>query len=124
MKEWKGSFWRMSGETISQKGSNEEKLLSCLGLCVRAGKAVFGTPMICDAMRKGGASRPVTVFEAADTSENTHKKITDKCEYYKIKHIRLTCGGERLADALGKSSFLAAVAVTDEKMSMMVEKYI
>ncbi len=114
----------MNGDTRSQNGVNEEKLLSCLGLCVRAGKIIFGTPMICDAMRKSGAGRPVTVFEAADTSENTHKKITDKCEYYKIKHIRLGCGGEKLADALGKTSFLAAVAVTDEKMSMMVEKYI
>ncbi len=105
------------------ESQREEKLLSCLGLCVRAGKVIFGAPMVCDAMRRGGKQSPVSVFEAADTSENTHKRLTDKCEFYKVKHIRLECSGERLAEALGKRSFLAAVAVTDEKMSMMVERY-
>ncbi len=106
------------------ESNSEEKLLSCLGLCVRAGKVIFGSPMICDAMRRGRGEKPIAVFEASDTSENTHKRLKDKCEFYKIKHIRLKCGGERLAASLGKSSFLAAVAVTDEKMSMMVEKHL
>ena len=103
---------------------DEKKLLSALGLCVRAGKVIFGVPMICGAMRRGGEKAPVLVLSASDTSENTHKRITDKCEYYKVKHIKLGCGGETLAAALGKTSFLGAVAVTDKNMSMMVEKYI
>ena len=103
---------------------DEKNLLSALGLCVRAGKVVFGVPMICEAMRRGRDTAPVLVLEAADTSDNTHKRITDKCEYYKTKHIRLECGGETLAAALGKASFLGAVAITDKNMSMMVEKYI
>ena len=104
--------------------SDQNKLLSSLGLCVRAGKVIFGVPMICEALRKGGEKSPVLVLSAADTSENTHKRITDKCEYYKVKHIKLGCGGEELAAALGKTSFLGAVAITDKNMSMMVEKYI
>ena len=36
-----------------------EKILSALGLCVRAGKVIFGVPMICDALKKGGANKPV-----------------------------------------------------------------
>lgn len=103
---------------------DERKMLSALGLCVRAGKVIFGVPMICDAMRKGGEKSPVLVLSASDISENTHKRITDKCGYYEIKHLRLSCGGDTLAAALGKTSFLAAVAVTDKNMSMMVEKYI
>ena len=104
--------------------SDEKKMLSALGLCVRAGKVIFGVPMICEAMRRGGEKTPVLVLSAADTSENTHKRITDKCGYYKVKHIKLGCSGEALAAALGKTSFLGAVALTDKNMSMMVEKYI
>ncbi|MBQ9086483.1 MAG: ribosomal L7Ae/L30e/S12e/Gadd45 family protein [Clostridia bacterium] len=103
---------------------HEARLLSGLGLCVRAGKVIFGVPMICDAMRKGGSGMPVLVLEAADTSENTHKRITDKCVFYQVKHVRLGCSGATLATALGKTSFLAAVAVTDAGMTGLVEKYL
>ena len=104
--------------------ADEKRLLQCLGLCVRAGKALMGVPIICDALRRGGASAPVSVWEAGDTSENTHKRITDKCAYYQVKHIRLACGGDVLAAALGKSSSLAAVAVTDRAMSDMAEQHL
>ena len=49
------------------KTSDDSKLLRTLGLCVRAGRVVFGVPMICEAMRRGGAAAPVSVWEAADT---------------------------------------------------------
>ncbi|MBQ9782965.1 MAG: ribosomal L7Ae/L30e/S12e/Gadd45 family protein [Clostridia bacterium] len=101
-----------------------KKTLSCLGLCVRAGKVIFGVPQIVEAMRRGGAAAPVTVFEAADTSENTHKRISDKCKTYQTRHIRLTVDGTTLAAALGKTSSLGAVAVTDRRMSDMVEAHL
>ena len=108
----------------SSASVNEQKLLSNLGLCARARKLIFGVPMICEAMRKGGNNSPVLIIEAADTSENTHKKIADKAAYYKVRTVRLNCDGATLASALGKTSSLAAVAVTDEQMCRMVEKYI
>lgn len=101
---------------------DEQKLLSALGLCVRARKLIFGVPMICEAMRRGGVGKPLLVLEASDTSENTHKKITDKCKFYQIKQIRLNCDGMCLAQALGKTSALAAVAVNDASMLKMVER--
>ena len=103
------------------KTSDDGKLLRTLGLCVRAGRVVFGVPMICEAMRRGGAAAPVSVWEASDTSDNTHKKISDKCAYYKVKHFRLGCDGETLAAAVGKKGALGAVAVTDRGMSDMAE---
>ncbi len=103
---------------------DEKRLLSALGLCVKAGKVIFGVPMICEAAKRGGDKAPLLVLSAADASENTRKRITDKCEYYKIKHITLECGGETLAAAVGKTSFIGAVAITDKSMCMMVEKYI
>ena len=108
---------------------NEEKgqevhLLSTLGLCVRARRVIFGVPMICEAMRHGGKDAPSLVLEAADTSENTHKKITDKCTHYGVECVRLSVGGAALAQALGKSAVLAAVAITDARMADMVKKHI
>ena len=100
---------------------NEKKLLSSLGLCARAGKLIFGVPMICEAMRRGGASAPSIVLEASDTSENTHKKISDKCMFYQIKQVRLSCDGATLASALGKTSSLAAVAVADPSFCTLIE---
>ncbi len=101
----------------------EGKLLSSLGLCVRAGRVIFGVPLICDAMRRGGKDAPRLVLEAADTSDNTHKRITDKCAYYGVTCIRLSCDGATLAQALGKRAVLAAVAITDDRMAEMVKQH-
>ena len=111
-------------ERVEVRSDGAAKLLSSLGLCAKAGKIIYGVPMICDALRKGGKSSPVLVLEASDTSENTHKKISDKCNFYKTKHVRLCCTGGELAAALGKTSSLAAVAVTDKNLCLVVEKYI
>jgi ribosomal protein L30E len=103
--------------------SDEKKLLLNLGLCLRAGKLVLGVPMICDALkRKNGLIK--LIIESSDTSDGTHKKIADKAAYYKVRTVRLNCDGATLASALGKTSSLAAVAITDVQMCRMVEKYI
>ncbi len=104
--------------------SDTAKLLSTIGLCVKAGKVTFGVPMTCDALRKTTGNVPVLVLEAADTSDNTHKKLTDKCAFYKIELIRLEVGGEQLGAALGKSVYLGAAAITDKGLSELVKKYI
>ena len=103
---------------------DEKKLLSALGLCVKAGKVIFGVPMICEALRKGGASKPALVIESSDTSDGTHKKIADKTAFYQVRLVRIDCDGATLASALGKTASLAAVAIKDEKMCSIVEKYI
>ena len=120
MTEWKGS-----SAIMNETGQKDEtRLLRSVGLCVRAGKAIFGTPMVCEAMRRGGKQMPVLVLEAGDTSENTHKKLTDKCQFYGVRHVRLSCSGEILAAAVGKTGALAAVAITDKEMSRMAEQSI
>ena len=118
------TVWKKSSLGIEALMGDRDKVLSSLGLCVKAGKVIFGVPMICEAMKKGGKSMPVAVLEASDVSDNTHKRIGDRCAYYGVRIIKLECGGEELAAALGKSAFLGAVAVTDEKMLSIVEKHI
>jgi ribosomal protein L7Ae-like RNA K-turn-binding protein len=104
--------------------TDEERLLGALGMATRARAVIAGVPLICTAMKNGGKSTPIIVFEASDSSENTHKRISDRCEFYGVKRIRLGCNGEKLASAIGKSAPVAAVAVTDENMCRLAEKYI
>lgn len=95
------------------------KISGSLGLCAKAGKLIRGTPMIIEAMRGGGV---LLVLEASDTSENTHKRLSDKCSFYGVRRIQLDADGDALAHAVGKSSALAAVAVTDEGFCKMILK--
>ncbi len=96
----------------------EETLLSTVGLSARARKLIIGTPMICEALRARAArtATVLAVLEAADTSENTHDKLTSKCAHYGVPHYRITATTERLAHAIGKSGLVAAVALTDEHL--------
>ena len=99
----------------------DKRILSSLGLCAKAGKLIFGVPMIIEAMQKG--KRVYLVLEAGDTSDNTHKKITDKCSFYGVEKIRLEADSGALSSAVGKSSSLAAIAITDEGFYKMIKKY-
>ena len=95
-----------------------KKLLFALGLCRKAGALTCGTPMICAELPKG---RILLVVESSDTSDGTHKKLTDKCLYYGVKHLRISADGERLAAAVGKTGFLASVGVSDKNLAGLVE---
>lgn len=108
---------------ISEK---EKKLLGALGMSARARKMIFGVPMICEALgaQKKAGKYPLVVFEASDASENTHKRISDRCGYYRVKLVKLKIDGETLASALGKSASLAAVALTDENLARLAESYL
>ena len=100
--------------------SDEKKLLGVIGLCRGAGKAVIGTDMICDHLRRHGGGS-VIVIEASDTSENTAKRLADKCAYYKAEHIKISSDCATLGRALGKSA-VAAVAIADEGFCRAVKK--
>lgn len=100
-------------------GSNShQKLLSALGLCRKAGKLICGTPLICDALRS--AKKPYAVIMASDNSENTQKKLCDKCGFYGVELIRVELDGNSLSSAIGKSGRISAVAVTDENLCRML----
>ena len=99
----------------------DSRILSSLGLCAKAGKLIFGAPMIIEAMQKG--KRVYLVLEAGDTSDNTQKKITDKCKFYGVEKIRQEADGGTLGASVGKTSVLAAVAITDEGFYKMVSRY-
>lgn len=100
----------------------EEKALSYLGFAVRAGRVVIGVSLVCEALKKSVAGKvPRVVIEAADTSDNTHKRITDRTAYYHVPTVRLSLDGEALAVAVGKrGGTIGAVGVTDESLAAAI----
>ena len=101
---------------------DERHLLSTLGLCRHAGGLISGTPMVCDAMREGKGV--LAVIEAADTSDNTHEKLSSKCAYYEVPHHRISATTMELARAIGKTGAVAAVGITHEGLMAALQKHL
>lgn len=98
---------------ISVDVNERRNFLSTLGLCARAGKLKYGVPMVCDEMRATGGRGIAAVIAPDDNSENTDKKLRDKCAFYGVELIRINIGGAELAKAIGKTASAAAVGITD-----------
>ncbi|MFC5401980.1 L7Ae/L30e/S12e/Gadd45 family ribosomal protein [Cohnella soli] len=91
------------------------KALSRLGLAMRAGKLISGEEIVLKAVRSGEAK---LVLLAADASDNTTKKVKDKCNSY---GVRLLIGHSRfeLGSAVGKPERVL-FAVTDRGFADML----
>ena len=109
-----------SHEQVSAE--NLKRLLSTIGLCRRAGGLVFGTPMVCEAMRSQKGI--LAVVEASDTSDSTHEKLLSKCAYYQVPHYRIDATTEVLARTIGKTGAVAAVGITHEGLMVSLGKYL
>lgn len=94
-------------------------LLFALGLCAKAGKLIYGVPMICEALKK--QKTVVAVFSAADNAPNSAKRLRDRCAFYGATLYELNLDGNTLSKAVGKSGRIAAIAVTDPNLCQLVE---
>ena len=101
------------------KSRDLAKTLNALGLCARARGLILGTPMICDALQS--PRKPRLVVCASDNSENTAKRLADRCAFYGVELWRVAVDGEALARAIGKSGRVAAVAVSDENLCKLLQ---
>lgn len=90
------------------KNMNENSKLGILGIACRANKLIFGTEQVINNIRK---NKIYLVLLAKDSSENTKKKITDKCKYYNIL-LNIEFTNEQLNKAIGKQNVMV-VGVTD-----------
>lgn len=84
---------------------NEQKVLNLLGLAMRAGKVVSGEELALKEVRNKQAR---IVFVASDASENTKKKVQDKCNFYSV-----TCSQAfeqwELSQAIGRPRMVISV---------------
>lgn len=83
-----------------------DRLLSFLGLCRRAGKLTLGNDMVLDAVDSGGAYLVVT---ASDISKNTERKILSRCEARGVRCLNLGRTKDEVSFALGRLCVVAAV---------------
>ena len=109
-------LWNKSSKAM--RSDENRELLFALGLCAKAGKLVYGVPMVCEALKK--QKSVVAVFSAADNSPNSAKRLSDRCTFYGVPLYTLSVDGDSLSSAVGKSGRLAALAVTDSNLAALV----
>ncbi|WP_170008728.1 YlxQ family RNA-binding protein [Bacillus fonticola] len=88
---------------------NDEAWMSLLGLAYRARKVVSGEELVIGEVRKRKVS---LVLLSSDASENTVKKVTNKCTSYGVP-LRRVADRESLGNAIGKPARVV-VGVTDK----------
>lgn len=88
-----------------------------LGLAARARGVVCGEGAVSDSIRNGRAR---LVIISSDASQNTKKKLCDKCGYYGVSIAEL---GDRytLGACVGRS-FAVSAAVTNAELAKAIEK--
>jgi ribosomal protein L7Ae-like RNA K-turn-binding protein len=87
----------------------QNQWMSFLGLANRAGRTISGEELTVKQIQKGNAK---LVLLSADASQNTTKKITDKCNSYEVQ-IKIVENRYLLGQAIGKEARVV-VAVLDD----------
>lgn len=83
-------------------------VLNFIGLMNRAGALMTGTDLVLNGVRSGKVKM---VLIDALVSENTLKKVTDKCKFYNVPYIK-TSADVDLGFAIG-SSGRKVIGITD-----------
>ena len=97
------------------------RLLSFLGLCRRAGYMILGADTVIKAIKEGKA---LLVLTADDLSPNSARDIGFAAGEKGVELKKLGCGKDELSFAVGK--YCGVVCITDrgfaEKILEMIEK--
>lgn len=96
---------------------NDKEVLSFIGLANKAKKIIIGTELVIKSIQKGQA---FLVIIAIDVSDNTNKKMIDKCKYYEVPYY-FAFKQEQLGHSIGKES-RAVIAITDQGFSEKFKK--
>ena len=84
------------------------KVLNTLGICACARKISYGETRLKDIKNKN----VYFVIVASDASENSKKKITDKCKYYKCEYL-IYLDKESISKAIGRIDLVSAIGIKD-----------
>ncbi|GAA0461578.1 YlxQ family RNA-binding protein [Alkalibacillus silvisoli] len=87
-----------------------QSYLNLLGLAFRARKLTLGEEAIVESVRTNEAK---LVLLSKDASNNTVKKLTDKCKSFNVSYYIVDDDRQTLSKAIGKQGRVA-VAVNDE----------
>ena len=95
----------------------QNKILSLIGLAMKAGKVVSGEFSTEKATKSGQASLVIVSIEASD---NTKKKFQNMCTYYEVP-IYFYGTKMELGSAMGKE-YRASLAIVDHGFAKALEK--
>lgn len=96
-----------------------DKILSLLGLCRRAGKLTPGADAVLTKVQKGKSK---LVIVAGDISKNTQTKLSLACDRANVKLIKLSRSKQQLGKAIGK--LCAVVSVSDKGFAQRLDELI
>lgn len=96
---------------------NENKILSFIGLAKRAGKISSGEAKVLEDIK---TSKTFLVVISSDASENTEKKLTDKCKSYKKPFIIFS--DRETLGKYSKKDYAVALSVTDKNFANQIKK--
>ena len=98
--------------------NTESRVISFLGLCMRAGRIISGQEACVDLIRQGEAA---LALMDADASDNTRKRLTDACHSHNVALYELSAGA--LGHSIGKKGrmvvALRADGMADKLISML-----
>lgn len=94
-----------------------DKVVSMLGLAMKAGKIASGEFQTENAVKSGTGC---LVIIAEDASDNTKKKFRNMCSFYEVPCV-VYADREELGRCIGKE-FRATLAVLDEGFAASIEK--
>ena len=97
--------------------ANRDKVLSLIGLAMKAGRCASGEMMTENETKSGKAK---LVIVASDASENTKNKFRDMCKFYRVP-ICFYGDKDTLGHAMGKE-FRASLAILDKGFADGIRK--
>ena len=97
--------------------ANRDKVLSLIGLAMKAGRCASGEMMTENETKSGRAK---LVIIASDASDNTKKKFRDMCKFYRVP-IYFYGDKDTLGHAMGKE-FRASLAILDKGFADGIRK--
>ena len=87
------------------------KALNTIGMCKCANKLSYGETLIND-IRKHLVS---VVVICSDTSDNSKKKIIDKCNYYNCEYV-IAFSQDEIKKVLGRVDPVSAIGIKDSNL--------
>lgn len=97
------------------------KWISLLGLAARARKLVTGEELVIKEVRRGTVK---LVLLSTDASEQTKKKVLDKCGHYTVP-VRIASDRQTLGQAIGKAERVVIGVMDDgfaKKMTTLLDQ--
>jgi ribosomal protein L7Ae-like RNA K-turn-binding protein len=102
---------------------NKLKFERLLGIARKAGRLVIGTDLVTSALASG-KPKIFMVLASEGASDNTKKRISDRCLYYNVTHHTLAQTPNELSHLLGKTGSVCCIGVTDEAFAKGLTRYL